>query len=181
MRSELKVPEGTHVVLFKIFEDLRNDLAGDFDAVSLIKFIKEYRYPLVLPFDRKVSIRFAYDNSTVFFLMYKKDEVGLKAQKVFYEAAQRLRGKIQFSKVDVDDENYGRRFVQFYRVAGSDSATIIINGPLTEHPKRHRFDRELTAENLLQFYEDYKAGRPPLFLRSESIPVANDQPVKVEL
>jgi len=39
--------------------------------------------------------------------------------------------------------------------------------------------KDLTAEGLTTLYNDFKAGKANLVYKSESIPVKNDEPVKV--
>lgn len=181
IRGEHKVAEGTNVVLLKNFDDLRNELAGAFDTASLVQFIEENRYPLVLPFDQKAAQKIFGESVPTVFLIYKKDEAGQRAEKIFNEAAQKLKGKIQFSVADIDDGALGPRLAEFVGVAESDCPAIRIVEPLrTSAPKKFVFGNELTVENIVQFYEDYKAGKLQTHLKSEPIPEKNDQPVKVK-
>jgi protein disulfide-isomerase A1 len=180
IRSEHKVPEGTHVVLFKKFDEGRNELAGSFDVATLTKFIEESSSPLVLPFDQKAAQKIFGETIPTVFLIYKKDEAGQKAEAAFKEAAQKLKGQMQFSISDINDGALGPRLAEFVGVQESDSPAIRIVEPLrSAAPKKYVFDKEFTAENIVNFYQDYKAGKISTFLKSEAIPETNDEPVKV--
>lgn len=180
IRTEHNVPEGTNVLLLKKFDEGRNELAGSFDLATLVRFVEESKTPLVLPFDQAAAQRIFGEALPTVFLIYKKDEAGKKAEAIFAEAAQKLKGKILFSTADLEDEALGPKLAEFVGVDESEAPTIRLVVPHAEaSPKKFKFEAELTADNLAQFHDDFVAGKLVPFLKSEEIPATNDQPVKV--
>ena len=180
--SELKVPEGTRLVLLKKFDELRNELAGGFDAVSLLKFIEENRHPLVPTFDQNAAQRTFKECIPTIFLLHGDNKADLKAKKTFYEAAQQLKGKIHFAYSNPYDGGLGPRLAEYLEVGKREIPLVILVVPLRSLAKKlYRFERELTTENLIKFYDDYKAGTLTRWLKSEAIPKINDKPVKVKV
>jgi len=180
IRSEQKVPEGTHVLLLKQFDELRNELPGTFDVATLNHFINEHIHPLVLPFDQKAAQRIFGESIPTLFLIYMKNEAGQKAEIAFNEAAQKLKGKIQLSISNINDYGLGPKLAEFVGVTGSDTPAIRLVEPLrSSAPKKFVLQNEITADNIVQFFEDYKSEKITPFLKSEPIPETNDGPVKI--
>jgi protein disulfide isomerase len=64
-------------------------------------------------------------------------------------------------------------------VQESESPAIrIVEPQRSAAPRKFVFNNELTAESIVKFYEDYKAGTLPNYLKSEPVPEKNDDPVK---
>ena len=126
LRTEHKVPEGTDIVLFKKFDEGRNELAGSWDAAKLTEFVDAHRFPLVLPFDQKGAQRIFGDSIPTVFLMILDNEAGQRAKAVFNEAAAKLKGKIQFAFADIKDGGLGPRLAEFLGVTSAQTPAVNI-------------------------------------------------------
>jgi len=179
LKKEQNVADDKHVLILKKFDEGRAELSGDVTVESLKTLIDDNRFPLVLPFDQKAAQKIFGEATPAVFLMHQKNEAGERAEAVFREAAQKLKGKIQFSISDFNDGGLGPRLAEFVGVKESDLPAIRIVVPQRQaSPKKYLFDQDLTVDNLVKFYESFKDNKLSPFLKSEPVPESNDGPVK---
>lgn len=173
---ELVAKYGERVVMFKEFDEGRNDLEGDFDASSLTEFLDAHRFELVMLFDGEAAIdRIFTKEKSAFFLFQKKDG---PHTAVFKDAATQMKNQMIFTKVKFSSE-LGKNVAEYIGVTEADLPCVRIidskGGDIAKYP----YDGELEADSLVKFGLKFLAGDVARHYKSESVPETNDKPVKV--
>jgi protein disulfide-isomerase A1 len=164
-------------VLFKKFDEGRNDFESAWTHGAFSHFINSNKFPTVLPFDQKAAQRIFGEGHNALFVIVGDNEAGLAAEKEFEIAAKELQGKITFSRARLH-EQMGQRLADYIGVTEKDVPTLRIVLP-SQNMHKFNFEGEVTAKNVKAFYEDWANGRLKPFFKSEPIPESNDEPVKV--
>ena len=76
------------------------------------------------------------------------------------------------------DDGLGKRLGDFIGVKPEEVPTFRIVNP-GPGMKKYTMTEEMTAENVLKFFDDYTNGKLVTVLKSEPIPEKNDKAVKV--
>jgi len=102
--------EGDTVVLFKKFDELRNELSTDFTEESILKFVKGNALPLVVDFNHETAQKVFGGEIRSHVLLFLSKEAGhydkfLPTQKI---VAGDYKEKVLFVSINVDDEDHGR-------------------------------------------------------------------------
>jgi len=93
----LRKTESSLVVLYKKFDELRNDFTAALTDDTLKAFVNQYSFPMVMPFnDAAIKKVFQQSNPTVF-LFSNDNEASVAAEAAFAQAAKDNKGKIIFS------------------------------------------------------------------------------------
>lgn len=75
-------------MLFKKFDDNRNDFVGSFTAENLKKFIDEHSFPAVMPFNDRAIDRVFQKGVPTLFLFANTDDKSKAAEQAFKAAAE---------------------------------------------------------------------------------------------
>ncbi|KAL4282325.1 hypothetical protein GQ457_03G029710 [Hibiscus cannabinus] len=168
---------GPVVRLFKPFDELFVDFE-DFNGEALEKFVEASSIPLVTLFNSDPSnhpfvIKF-YNNphDKVMLFANLSSEVD-SLQSKYREAAEHYKGQdISFLLGDLEASQAA---FQYFGVKESQVPLIII---LNNDGKKF-LKANVEADHIAPWLKDYKEGRVPPYVKSEPIPVENNEPVKV--
>eukprot|EP01017_Pseudomicrothorax_dubius_P007214 TRINITY_DN121_c0_g2_i3.p1 TRINITY_DN121_c0_g2~~TRINITY_DN121_c0_g2_i3.p1 ORF type:complete len:487 (-),score=179.29 TRINITY_DN121_c0_g2_i3:185-1645(-) len=166
------------VVLFKKFDEGRNDFDGRFDGDELKNFLNKNQFPTIQPFTQKAAQRIFGEGIPALFLFQESDEAGNQALEQLKEAANELKGKIVISTSGVR-EGLPKRLADYVGVAEKDIPTVRIVDPSGSDMRKFTLEGAITAQSIVQFFEDWSNGRLKPVYKSEDIPESNDEPVKV--
>ncbi|GMI83186.1 PDI-like 1-2, PROTEIN DISULFIDE ISOMERASE 6 [Hibiscus trionum] len=169
---------GPVVRLFKPFDELFVDFK-DFNGEALEKFIEASSIPLVTLFNSDPSnhpfvIKF-YNNphDKVMLFANLSSEVVDSLQSKYREVAEHYKGQgISFLLGDLEASQAA---FQYFGVKESQVPLIII---LNNDGKKY-LKANVEADHLAPWLKDYKEGKVPPYVKSEPIPVENNEPVKV--
>jgi len=181
IKAAYGISEDCKAALIKDVELKVVEFTGEVTLQKLGVFVENKRFPLVLEFDQTVAHRLFGDEGVVsVFLLYVKDEVGLKVESVFRDAALKLKDKIQFTLCNIKDEGFGPTMATYVGITEKDVPKILIIVPSkTTAPKKYALEKEPTVDNIVEFYESYASGTLKPLMRSDPIPEKNDELVKV--
>ncbi|TYH18671.1 hypothetical protein ES288_A05G291500v1 [Gossypium darwinii] len=169
---------GPVVRLFKPFDELFVDFK-DFNVEALEKFVEESSIPLVTLFNNDPSnhpfiIKFYNSPLAKAMLFANLSNEGVDSLKSkFREVAEQYKGQgIGFLLGDLEASQAA---FQYFGVQESQVPLIII----LENDGKKYLKPNLEADHIAPWVKDYKEGKVPPYVKSEPIPVENNEPVKV--
>lgn len=171
---------GAKVVLFKSFDEKRNDFSGELTTDNLNTFIDQNSFPLVMPFnDRAIEKVFQKGNPTLF-LFASENEASTEAEKLFAEAAKELKGNQVIFSITKPNDGFGhfQRLADYVGVNTAQAPQMMLIHT-TQDVNKYKFEAGITKENITNFVNDFNNGKLELYLKSEEVPATNDEPVKV--
>jgi protein disulfide-isomerase A1 len=166
------------VVLFKSFDEKRNDFSEALTEANLKAFISKNSLPTLIKFDQKAAQKIFGEGLPCLFLFHGTDEGSNSALEVFAAVAADLKGKILVATSPIND-GLGKRLGDYIGVSESELPHIKIVNPNGGEVKKYNFEGEVNPENLVKFYEDWAALRLKPVFKSAPLPEKNDEPVKV--
>ncbi|KAE8682207.1 Protein disulfide-isomerase [Hibiscus syriacus] len=169
---------GPVVRLFKPFDELFVDFK-DFNVEALEKFVEESSIPLVTVFNSDPSnhpfvIKFYNNPHDKAMLFANLSSEGVESlQSKFREVAEQYKGQgIGFLLGDLEASQSA---FQYFGVKESQAPLVII---LNKDEKKF-LKANVEADDIASWFKDYKEGKVPPYVKSEPIPVENNEPVKV--
>jgi len=180
--DELKVTGEKNIVLFKKFDEGRNDMTeGDFSVDEMKGFIHANQLALVSEFNQETAQKIFGGDIKVhnlFFASKKSDD--FKAQLAeFTEAAKSFKGKSIFVLIDTDvAEN--ERVMEFFGLKAADAPQIRLISLGAEMTKFKPDFTEITSAAVTGFVQSFFDGKLKPHLLTQDLPEDWDaQPVKV--
>jgi len=170
------------VVLFKKFDEGRNELEGDVTVESVTEFISKNYLPLVVDFNTdtaKAIFKGSVKNHFFIFSSAKEE----KFEYILHDArkvAADYKGEVMFLTVTTDEDEH-KKVVDFFGITDTELPTFRItatdeNDMLKYKPE----DATLTEDNMRTFLKQFLAGSLSPHLKSEDLPEDWDsKPVKV--
>lgn len=114
------------VVLFKQFDEKRNDFTQSIEAEALKTWLGFNSLPTIIKFDQKAAQKIFGDNRPTLFLFHNSNDASNKAIKVLEETASQLKGKILLSTSQIVD-GIGKRLGDYIGVTEDELPCVIIN------------------------------------------------------
>jgi protein disulfide-isomerase A1 len=165
------------VVLFKKFDEGRNDLAT-FDEASLREFVQANSSPLVMPFDEKCAqLIFGKSVAGLFLYRDRNSENASALEAAVKAAAANLRGKIQVVITDIT-EGLETRLAEYIGVTSADLPSVRIHDTRVDL-KKYTMEGEITEQNIMTFVDDWTNGKLRPTLKSDEIPTEQKENVYV--
>merc|ERR1712241_253864 len=178
--GEYKV-EKDNVVLFKKFDDGRNDLEGEVTEEALAKFISGNALPLVVEFNQDTAQKiFSGDvkSHLLLFLSASSEEFTAKTD-IAREIAKEYKGEMLFVTINTDEEDH-KRIMEFFGMEESELPSMRIIRLEEDMSKYRPESTELSDANMRSFIKQYMDGSLKPHLMSQEIPEDWDkEPVKV--
>ena len=170
------------VVLFKSFDEGRNDFDGNFTANEIKKFINTNQLALVTELNPDTAQKMEQGDIKVHNILFasKKSADFDSILGEFKKAAKRLKGHIVFVLVDIDSEE-SEGVMEYFGVKKEDAPTIrLISIKYHDMNKYKPESSEIKYSVIVQFVADYFTKKLRPHLLSAEIPEDWDsQPVKV--
>merc|ERR1712241_1426242 len=178
--SEYKV-EKDNVVIFKKFDEGRNDLEGEVTEEALAKFISGNALPLVVEFNQDTAQKiFSGDvkSHLLMFLSASSEDFTAKTD-IARGIAKDYKGEMLFVTINTDEEDH-KRIMEFFGMDESELPSMRIIKLEEDMSKYKPENKDLTDENIRSFIKQYLDGSLKAHLMSEEIPEDWDkEPVKV--
>jgi protein disulfide-isomerase A1 len=162
---------GEAVVLFKKFDDKRNDLTEDLSNVEAVtKFVAGNALPLLVNFNHETAQKIfsgEIKEHILFFLSYKAD--GHEAQAdICRNIAKDYQGKMLFVAINTDEEDH-KRILEFFGMKDDELPGMRLIKLAEDMAKYKPEDASLTEENIRKFVADFQDGKLKQHLLSEDI------------
>nr|AMM62654.1 conotoxin-specific protein disulfide isomerase (cspdi) [Conus geographus] len=167
------------VVLFKKFDEGRNDFSGDFEEAAMSKFVKDNRLPLINEFTQETAQKiFAGDIQSHLMLFVKKEEAK-DTLDTFKAAAGEFKGKVLFIYLDTTKEE-NEHIMGFFGLKAADAPAMRLIQLGEDLAKYKPESDSLDKSTVTKFVQDFLDGKLKPHLKSEEVPEDWDaQPVKV--
>merc|ERR1719284_1444495 len=169
------------VVLFKKFDDGRNDFEGEVTDEELTKFISGNALPLVVEFNQDTAQKIFSGEVKSHLLMFMSASAEDFSAKVDIarEIAKDHKGEMLFVTINTDEEDH-KRIMEFFGMEESELPSMRIIKLEEDMSKFKPASTELSDSNIRAFVKSYLAGELKPHLMSEEIPEDWDkEPVKV--
>jgi protein disulfide-isomerase A1 len=166
------------IVLFKKFDEGRNDYTGEATTEALSSWIAAHSSPLIMKFDEKCAqLVFGKNQPGIFLYRDANSENTKQLDEIISTVAQKVKGKLQVIITDIK-EGLETRLAEYIGVTAADLPTVRIHDTRKDL-KKFTMDGEITVENILKFVEDWEQGTLRPHLKSEEEPASQDEPVYV--
>merc|ERR1719362_1283006 len=169
------------IVLFKQFDEGRNNYDGKTDVEELTKFINANSLPLVIEFNHETAQKIfsgEVKNHLLLFVSTKSDD--FPAQKEMAgKIANDYKGKVLFVTVNADEEDH-KRILEFFGMKEDEVPGMRLIRLEEDMAKYRPASGVLEEANIRSFVSDFLEGKLKQHLLSEEIPEDWDkEPVKV--
>uniref|UniRef100_A0A2K6DP42 protein disulfide-isomerase n=1 Tax=Macaca nemestrina TaxID=9545 RepID=A0A2K6DP42_MACNE len=169
------------VVLFKKFDEGRNNFEGEVTKENLLDFIKYNQLPLVIEFTEQTAPKIFGGEIKTHILLFLPKSVSDYDGKLsnFKTAAESFKGKILFIFIDSDHTD-NQRILEFFGLKKEECPAVRLITLEEEMTKYKPESDELTAERITEFCHRFLEGKIKPHLMSQELPEDWDkQPVKV--
>jgi len=167
------------VVLFKQFDEGRNDFDGEMTEEAIRTFVGSNRMPLVIEFTQESAQKIFGGEVKNHILLFLKKEGNEETLKGFGEAAADFKGKILFIYLDTDNEE-NARIMEFFGLKAEEVPAVRLITLAEDMTKYRPTELGVDTATIKQFAQDFMDGKLKPHLMSEDVPEDWDaQPVKV--
>jgi len=169
------------IVVFKKFDDLRADYAGEAKAEDITSFVRGESLALVTEFSDEAAPKIFGGDIKSHLLMFisKKAENFKDTLATFTGVAKGFKGKVLFVYIDIDVED-NARVLEFFALKPEDCPTlrlIKLEGDMTKFVPAKK---DLDEATMKEFVSDFIEGKLKPHLMTEEVPEDWDKnPVKV--
>jgi len=174
--------DGDVVVLYKKFDEGRNELSADITEENVLKFVKSNSLPLIVDFNHETAQKVFGGDIRSHVLLFLSKEAGhydkyLPDQKI---AAQDYKDKVLFVSINVDDEDHNR-ILEFFGMKKEEVPTARVIRLADEMSKFKPTTDVLSDIGAMKtFVNDFLDGKLKQHLLSQDLPEDWDKtPVKV--
>ncbi|XP_054987010.1 protein disulfide-isomerase [Sorex araneus] len=169
------------VVLFKKFDEGRNNFDGEITKEKLLDFIKHNQLPLVIEFTEQTAPKIFGGEIKTHILLFLPKSVSDYEGKLsqFKKAAGGFKGQILFIFIDSESAD-NQRILEFFGLKKEECPAVRLITLEEEMTKYKPESSELTAETITDFCHRFLEGKIKPHLMSQELPEDWDrQPVKV--
>ncbi|XP_064594885.1 protein disulfide-isomerase-like [Liolophura sinensis] len=169
------------VVLFKKFDEGRNNFEGEITAAAVKTFVQSNQLPLVVEFTQESAQKIFGGDMKTHMLMFisKKSSSFDDSISALKEAATDFKGKILFIYINIDDDD-NQRILEFFGLKPDECPAIRLIYLGDDMTKYKPESNNLDAASVKSFAQDYIDGKLKPHLMSEDVPADWDaKPVKV--
>ena len=171
------VENGT-TVLFKNFDEKRNDLAKGYSAEDFKTFVTSKSSPTVMKFDEKCAQLIFGKATPGLFLYYDRNASSASTlESMLNEVATQVKDKIQVVATGIT-EGLETRLAEYIGITAEDLPSVRIADTRSDL-KKFNLEGEVNAQNILKFVEDWSNNKLSPSLKSEEIPATQNEPVYV--
>uniref|UniRef100_A0A646QIL9 Protein disulfide-isomerase n=1 Tax=Hemiscolopendra marginata TaxID=943146 RepID=A0A646QIL9_9MYRI len=159
------------VVLFKKFDEGKNDFEGEISVEALKTFIQINSLPLVTEFAHETAQKiFGGEIKSHALLFGDKSSADLKAKKeTFREVAKTFKGKVLFVSINTEEED-NQRILEFFGIKKEELPALRLIR-LDEDMTKYKPDvNDFTKEYLNKYIEDFVDNKLKPHLLSQDLP-----------
>eukprot|EP00828_Plagiopyla_frontata_P046054 TRINITY_DN805_c0_g1_i7.p2 TRINITY_DN805_c0_g1~~TRINITY_DN805_c0_g1_i7.p2 ORF type:complete len:290 (-),score=73.73 TRINITY_DN805_c0_g1_i7:115-984(-) len=162
------------MILFKQFDELQNKYPSQsLDIMDAVAFIGKYKVPTILELETSTNIIFGEQKPCLILFM---DEEHTKEYNELKKASETLKGKILMATSDIK-QSMGERISKDIGIKQQQLPKVYIV-QATQKLIKYELEFEITAQNLILFYEQFLQGNLIPTVKSEPLPENNNGPVK---
>jgi len=171
--------EADGIVLFKKFDEGRNDFDGEMTEAEIKTFITANRLPLVIEFTQESAQKIFGGDVKNHILLFVKKDGNEDVLEGFSKAAADFKGKILFIYLDTDNED-NARIMEFFGLKAEEVPAVRLITLAEDMTKYKPTSTGIDADTIKSFAQDFLDGKLKPHLMSEDVPEDWDaKPVKV--
>ena len=159
------------VVLFKKFDEGRNDLEGEITEESVTKFISGNALPLVVEFNQDTAQKIfsgEVKSHLLLFLSASAEDFDAKVD-IARAIAKDHKGEMLFVTINTDEEDH-KRIMEFFGMEESELPSMRIIKLEEDMSKYRPESTELSDDNIRSFVKQYLDGGLKPHLMSQDVP-----------
>merc|ERR1712096_32819 len=168
--EEYKV-EGDGLVLFKNFDEGRNDFEGEITEEAITKFVSGNALPLVVEFSQETAQKIfsgEIKSHLLLFVSAAAEDYSVKVD-IAKGIAKDYKGEMLFVTINTDEEDH-KRIMEFFGLEESELPSMRIIKLEEDMSKFKPESTELSESNIRAFVKLYLDGGLKPHLMSEDIP-----------
>lgn len=162
---------GDAVVVFKKFDEGRNEMTEDFSAENIGVFVTSNSLPLVIEFNHETAQKIfsgEVKNHLLLFLSGKSDE--FKSQvDMATSIAKDYKGKMLFVTIDTDEDDH-KRILEFFGMKEEELPGMRLIKLEEDMAKFKPKSNEISESNIREFVKAFMNGELKQHLLSDEIP-----------
>ncbi|XP_005989098.1 protein disulfide-isomerase [Latimeria chalumnae] len=169
------------VVLFKKFDEGRNNFEGELTKENLLNFIKANQLPMVIEFTEQTAPKIFGGEIKTHILLFLSKSASDFQDKLdnFKKAAESFKGKILFIFID-SDQTDNQRILEFFGLKKEECPAVRLITLEEEMTKYKPESNDLTADSIKGFCDMFLEGKIKPHLMSQDVLEDWDKsPVKV--
>ncbi|KAG1682621.1 Protein disulfide-isomerase [Nymphon striatum] len=173
--------ESDGIVLFKQFDDLRNNFDGEMTKEAISEFVLANSLPLIVEFNQESAQKIFGGEIKSHHLLFaeRSSEEYKKITEFYADVAKQFKGKILCVFINAEEEEH-ERIMEFFGITKEELPTNRIIQLKDDMAKFKSEDKELTKENIVKFISSVLDGKMKQHLLSQDVPEDWDKnPVKV--
>nr|XP_012149212.1 PREDICTED: protein disulfide-isomerase isoform X2 [Megachile rotundata] len=178
--DEYGVEDGK-VVLFKKFDEGKNEFTEELEFTKLQNFISVYALPLVVDFNQNTAKKIFNGDIKSHLLVFLSKEAGHFDDYVekIKEPAKKFRDEVLFVTINADEADH-QRILEFFGISKNEVPAMRIIKLQRDMAKYKPENPEISSENVLEFVTDFIEGKLKRHLLTQDLPEDWDKnPVKV--
>jgi protein disulfide-isomerase A1 len=166
------------IVLFKNFDELRNDFDGELTENAFENFTDVYAIPIAGRFtERSIDVIFDKNRVGLFYVRSDDSAKDVEYDEVLKRIGPAYRNQFVFVISDIKDE-LEDRLAEYFGITEKDLPHLrIVNVINEEEIKNYTFDKDLNQDNLEKFLQDFLNNILVPTLKSEPVPETQDEAV----
>jgi len=169
------------IVLFKKFDEGRNNYEGAITADGVKKFVQSNQLPLVIEFTQESAQKIfggEVKNHVLYFISKKADDFEAKLAD-YKVAANTFKGKVLFIYINIDEDD-NERILEFFGLKKAECPAIRFINLAEDMTKYKPATADLSTKSVTDFVQGVLDGKIKAHLMSEEVPADWDaKPVKV--
>lgn len=172
--KEYKVKAGT-VVLFKNFDEGRNELPGVYSIPTMKTFVENRSIPSLITYEEKYQ-RIIYGElpSILFFYDFSSQKAEI-FDDVMLDLAKRVKGRVLVVKSDITSKDQ-KAFADELGVSAEIMPIILLLNP-KDGKKYIMKAKKINSNTIRKFINDWQNGNAEVFIKSEEVPEYQNSPV----
>ena len=173
-----KYGKSRSVVLFKTFDEKKNELTENLKESEIEKFVNKYSSPKVMKFDEKAAqIVFGKNIPAIILYADAKSPKWSEYETILKTVAEKLEGKLKVCLTDIK-EGMAARLAEYIGVKSADLPTVRIADTRVDL-KKYNMIGAITVENIFKFVDDWENKKLKPHLKSADEPKENNGDVRV--
>lgn len=168
------------LLLFRKFDESPLIYSEGLDETSIVSWLTKSSVPTVIEFSEDYIEPIFGEKKDTIILFKDPADASSDFTKIYEKAASELKGQVLFVTSGIK-EGIQSRLAEFIGVDQDSLPTIRLLMP-SDNMKKFSYEddvKSLTVSGIKKFIEDFKAGKLSPFLKSESPPAENNDPVKI--
>ncbi|KYK56040.1 protein disulfide isomerase [Drechmeria coniospora] len=164
------------IVLYKSFDEGRNEFKTKFDVEAIKKFAKTAATPLVGEVGPDTYSAYMSSELPLAYIFAETEEERASLSKALKPVAEKFKGKINFATIDA--KQFGAHTANL-NLKSDKFPAFAIQDTVNKHKYPFDQEKEINEENISEFVTQFSTGKIEPSIKSEPIPETQEGPVTV--